>query len=106
MHTNGNAKCKTNGDTKVTYFSLKPALHEVGGSFCKSLSSFKMRFEAMSLPQTKELNQNLQGNKMYLSTVQSNMYSLQRQAKDLIFLSQDVMQKSKSETNNNPRKYR
>jgi hypothetical protein len=26
----------------------KPALHEVGGSFCKSFSSFKIRFEAIS----------------------------------------------------------
>ena len=27
-----------------------PALHEVGGSFCKSFSSFKIRFEAIDAP--------------------------------------------------------
>ena len=28
-----------------------PALQEVGGSFCKSLSSFKMRLDAMVKPE-------------------------------------------------------
>lgn len=35
-------------DVQWKQVKFKPALHDVGGSFCRSLSSLRMRFDAMT----------------------------------------------------------